>query len=85
MQTINKNPELNADSIIDRFVERLENIESKFSYQELTLESLNETILSQQDHITQLKTQVQQLIARLKYSDSGENSPEQGLELPPHY
>lgn len=65
---------------------RLNELESKFSYQENTIDILNETILRQQIEIDTLKQYIQQIVMRLQNSERiSSTTTEEMIELPPHY
>ena len=65
--------------------ERLDSIETKIAYQELTISELNNVIVEQQKTIDRMEKQLKQItdklndIAELTGSDRG------GIQKPPHY
>lgn len=65
--------------------ERLDLIETKIAYQELTISELNEVIIEQQKTIDRMEKQLREItdklndIAELTGSDRG------GIQKPPHY
>ena len=65
--------------------ERLDSIETKLAYQELTISELNEVVIDQQKTIDRLDKQLSEVtdklndIAELTGSDRG------GIQKPPHY
>ena len=65
--------------------ERLDSIETKIAYQELTISELNEVIIGQQKIIDRMEKQIKEItdklndIAELTGSDRG------GNQKPPHY
>ena len=65
--------------------ERLNSIETKIAYQELTVSELNEVVIEQQKTIDRMDKQLKELtdklndIAELTGSDRG------GIQKPPHY
>ena len=67
----------------DEYSDRLQRLEEKFEYQELTIDSLNEVIIDQQKQLTLLTEQLERLRSQLTASQEelpvGEEPP------PPHY
>jgi uncharacterized coiled-coil protein SlyX len=67
----------------DEYSDRLQRLEEKFEYQELTIDSLNEVIIDQQKQLTLLTEQLERLRSQLTTSQeelsAGEEPP------PPHY
>lgn len=63
---------------------RLQDIETKISYQELLLENLNEALTSQQGQIDALKRQIDSISQMLKSPQEHINRPEDEVP-PPHY
>lgn len=81
----NKDTEVSED-LIYILNNRLNELESKFSYQENTIDILNETILRQQIEIDTLKQYIQQIVMRLQNSERiSSTTTEEIIELPPHY
>lgn len=81
----NKDTEVSED-LIYILNNRLNELESKFSYQENTIDILNETILRQQIEIDTLKQYIQQIVMRLQNSERiSSTTTEEMIELPPHY
>ncbi len=65
---------------------RLDELESKFSYQENTIDILNETILKQQLEIDRLKQYIQKIVMRLQANERTDSpTTSEIVELPPHY
>lgn len=65
-------------------LERLEILEMKVSYQDRTIEALNEVVTHQQDQIDKLLADVEKVSEVMKVV--GETSVDGGEEpLPPHY
>lgn len=62
-------------------------LETKISYQEDTVSSLNDIVAEQQQDILSLKGQVKQLVDELRVvlSDLGSNSAVVTNDPPPHY
>ena len=63
---------------------QIEDLQVKFSFQEETIEALNEVILRQQRSIDHLNEQISMLRSRIESISSGENQ-HQDNEPPPHY
>ena len=62
--------------------ERLDDLEIKFSYQQETVDTLNETVTKQWDLIEQLRRQIERLegqLIEMADSQGGDEPP------PPHY
>ena len=64
---------------------RLDELETKVAYQELTLQQLNEVIARQQQQIDQLETACQLLSERLKALAEQPPPGSDVDERPPHY
>ena len=64
---------------------RLDELETKVAYQELTLQQLNEVIARQQQQIDQLETTCQLLSERLKALAEQSPPGSDTDERPPHY
>jgi uncharacterized coiled-coil protein SlyX len=63
--------------------ERLDALEMRLAYQDLTIETLNQTITAQWTEIDRLTRQVAELKERLQEAES--NAPGPANEPPPHY
>lgn len=65
--------------------ERLEEIETRLTFQEKTLSDLNDVIVRQQNQIDELRISCKHLLNRLAAlsESSGTQQPED--EIPPHY
>lgn len=63
--------------------ERIDAIESRLTYQDETIESLNEVITAQWKQIDALTRQIAQLSERLQEAEA--NAPGPANERPPHY
>jgi SlyX protein len=69
---------------IKRLSERIDEIEARLSYQDLTIETLNTTITAQWQQIDALTRQLKLLGERLQEAEA--NAPSvRGNEPPPHY
>lgn len=64
---------------------RLEDLEVKFSFQQDTIESLNDIVTKQWQQIDQLKRQIERIEGRMQ--EMAEASPDAPLQEPPppHY
>ncbi|MEH2472231.1 SlyX protein [Nitrobacteraceae bacterium AZCC 2161] len=63
--------------------QRIDALETRLTYQDLTIETLNNTITEQWRQIDKLMRQVAQLGERLQEAES--NAPGATNEPPPHY
>lgn len=65
-------------------IDRLDDLEIRFSYQQETIDSLNETVTKQWETLEQLRVHIERLEGRLR--DMADWSAEPGNEPPPpHY
>ncbi len=62
---------------------RIDAIEARLMYQEVTIETLNQTITAQWQEIDKLKRQLAELSERLREAEAG--APRPANERPPHY
>jgi SlyX protein len=67
----------------ERLAERIDALEARLSYQDLTIETLNSTITEQWKQIDRLTRQVALLGERLQEAENGAGAPTN--EPPPHY
>jgi uncharacterized coiled-coil protein SlyX len=63
--------------------ERIDALEMRLSYQDVTIETLNQTITAQWTEIDRLTRQVAELKDRVREAES--NVPGPANERPPHY
>jgi SlyX protein len=70
-------------SNVDALTERIDALEMRLTYQDVTIETLNQTITAQWVEIDRLTRQVTELKARLQEAES--NAPGPVNEPPPHY
>jgi SlyX protein len=63
--------------------ERIDALEMRLAYQDVTIETLNQTITAQWVEIDRLTRQVAELKERLQEAES--NAPGPANEPPPHY
>ena len=63
--------------------ERIDALEMRLTYQDVTIETLNQTITAQWVEIDRLTRQVTELKERLQEAES--NAPGPANEPPPHY
>ena len=68
---------------IEDLIERIDRLEARLSYQDETIESLNQTITAQWKQIDTLTRQVVQLNERLQEAET--TAPGPAHERPPHY
>jgi SlyX protein len=68
---------------VDALNERIDALEMRLTYQDVTIETLNQTITAQWVEIDRLTRQVAQLKERLQEAES--NAPGPANEPPPHY
>ncbi|MDX8380538.1 MAG: SlyX family protein [Ghiorsea sp.] len=65
-------------------VNRLENLETKFSYQEHLIQELNDVIISQQKQIDVMENKLQQLSSFIQ-QNTGQQASNEPEAPPPHY
>jgi SlyX protein len=70
-------------SDVDALSERIDALEMRLTYQDVTIETLNQTITAQWVEIDRLTRQVAELKERLRHAES--NAPGPANEPPPHY
>jgi len=70
-------------SDVDALNERIDALEMRLTYQDVTIETLNQTITAQWIEIDRLTRQVAELKERLQEAES--NAPGPVNEPPPHY
>jgi SlyX protein len=68
---------------VDALNERIDALEMRLTYQDVTIETLNQTITAQWVEIDRLTRQVAELKERLREAES--NAPGSANEPPPHY
>jgi SlyX protein len=68
---------------VDALNERIDALEMRLTYQDVTIETLNQTITAQWVEIDRLTRQVAELKERLQEAES--NAPGPVNEPPPHY
>lgn len=69
----------------DAIAARIEQLEIRITYQDETIEALNQTIMEQWQQIDRLKRQLTQLDARLQEAESRSGAAPQSEPPPPHY
>ena len=67
----------------DTLSERIDALEMRLTYQDVTIETLNQTITAQWLEIDRLTRQIAELKERLQEAES--NAPGPANEPPPHY
>jgi len=70
-------------SDVDALSERIDALEMRLSYQDVTIETLNQTITAQWTEIDRLTRQIAELKERLQEAESRVPGP--ANERPPHY
>lgn len=76
-------PMSDANSDANALGERIDALEMRLTYQDVTIETLNQTITAQWVEIDRLTRQVAELKERLQEAES--NAPGPVNEPPPHY
>jgi SlyX protein len=70
-------------SDVNALSERIDTLEIRLAYQDVTIETLNQTIMAQWAEIDRLTRQVAELKERVRQAES--NAPGPVNEPPPHY
>jgi SlyX protein len=70
-------------SDVDALRERIDALEMRLTYQDVTIETLNQTITAQWVEIDRLTRQLAELKERVREAES--NAPAPSNEPPPHY
>ncbi|MCK1641571.1 SlyX family protein [Bradyrhizobium sp. 157] len=70
-------------SDVNTLSERIDALEMRLAYQDVTIETLNQTITAQWSEIDRLTRQVTELKERVREAES--NAPGPLNEKPPHY
>jgi SlyX protein len=70
-------------SDVNALSERIDTLEIRLAYQDVTIETLNQTITAQWAEIDRLTRQVAELKERVRQAES--NAPGPVNEPPPHY
>ena len=78
-----RRPTMAPMSDVDDLSERIDALEMRLTYQDVTIETLNQTITAQWVEIDRLTRQVAELKERLQEAES--NAPGPANEPPPHY
>jgi SlyX protein len=68
---------------VNALSERIDTLEMRLAYQDVTIETLNQTITAQWTEIDRLTRQVAELKDRVREAES--NAPGPSNERPPHY
>lgn len=73
------------EKTIKRFEAKIEQLETKISFQELTIDELNDALTMQQKDIDKLTTQVGFLLNKLKAMEPANIANANEESPPPHY
>ena len=76
-------PMSDVDSDVNALGERIDALEMRLTYQDVTIETLNQTITAQWVEIDRLTRQLRDLKERVQEAES--NAPGPVNEPPPHY
>ncbi|XSC45201.1 SlyX family protein [Bradyrhizobium sp. RDT10] len=76
-------PKTDVNSDVTALGERIDALEMRLTYQDVTIETLNQTITAQWIEIDRLTRQVAELKERLREAES--HVPGSAHEPPPHY
>jgi SlyX protein len=68
---------------VDALSQRIDALEMRLTYQDVTIETLNQTITAQWVEIDRLTRQIAELKERLREAESNASGP--ANEPPPHY
>ena len=73
------------ETVLEKYQQRIEELEIKSAFQEDQLNTLNEIVARQENDIQKLWEASKILNARLKSAELGSESSDQSNQPPPHY
>ncbi|MEP1740196.1 MAG: SlyX family protein [Kangiellaceae bacterium] len=73
--------DLNSESL---FIQRIEELETKITFQDHMIEELNQALIEQQSDLRKLTRVLESVVSQVEQIGDS-NAKNDGIELPPHY